>query len=95
MCLDYLSTETGEAYSNTEQGQGDCPQDREKWEKVLALELLSSEDAGMDEDEEVLVVRPLPWRSTRVDKMFIQIFIIFWLLVLLVVALCIALLFIL
>ena len=68
MCLDYLSTETGEAYSNTEQGQGDCPQDREKWEKVLALELLSSEDAGMDEDEEVLVVHPLPWCSTRVDK---------------------------
>ena len=24
----------------------------------------------MEEDEEILVVRPLPWRSTRVDEMF-------------------------
>ena len=45
------------------------PKDREKWEKVLTLELMSSEDSGM-EDEEILVVRPLPWRSTRVDEMF-------------------------
>ena len=46
------------------------PKDREKWEKVLVLELMSSEDSGMDEDEEILAVRPLPWRSTRVDEMF-------------------------
>ena len=45
------------------------PKDREKWEKVLTLELMSSEDSGM---EEILVVRPLPWRSTRVDEMFDQ-----------------------
>ena len=46
------------------------PKDREKWEKVLTLEVMSSEDSGMEEDEEILVVRPLPWRSTRVDEMF-------------------------
>ena len=49
---------------------------------MLTLELMYSEDSGVDEDEGILVVRPLPWHSTRVDEVFIQIFIMFWLLVL-------------
>ena len=44
--------------------------DREKWEKVMNLEFISSEDSGVDDGDEVLIVRPLPWRSTRVDHMF-------------------------
>ena len=44
--------------------------DREKWEKVMTVEFISSEDNGYDEGNEVLIVRPLPWRSARVDQMF-------------------------
>ena len=44
--------------------------DREKWEKVMNLEFISSEDSGLDDGDEVLIVRSLPWRSTRVDHMF-------------------------
>lgn len=44
--------------------------DREAWEKVMTLDMISSEDSGTDDGEEVLVVRPLPWRSARVSHMF-------------------------
>ena len=43
------------------------PKDREKWE-VLTLELMSSEDSGMDEDEEILVclsITPAFYSSRR------------------------------
>lgn len=43
--------------------------DREKWEKVMMLDVISSEDSGSDNGEEVLIVRPLPWHSDRVDHM--------------------------
>jgi len=46
------------------------PKDKGKWEKVLILELMSSEDSGTDDDDDILVVRPLPWRSSKVDQMF-------------------------
>ena len=36
--------------------------DREKWNKVLSAEFMSSEDS----EDETIVVRPLPWRSGRV-----------------------------
>ena len=36
----------------------------------MTLEFISSEDSGSDDGDEVLMVRPLPWRSTRVDHMF-------------------------
>ena len=35
--------------------------DREKWEKILSTEFMSSEES----DEEFIKVRPLPWRSER------------------------------
>ena len=33
------------------------------------LETMSSEDSEVDEEEEVLTVRPLPWRVSKVDMM--------------------------
>ena len=46
--------------------------DREKWKKVLIMEFMSSEESANDDNDgdEVQVVHPLPWRSTRVDAMF-------------------------
>lgn len=57
MCLQRSSLPSGE---------------KEKWKKVLVPEMISSEDDNEDEDEEsdVFVVRPLPWRSTAVDNFF-------------------------
>jgi len=39
--------------------------DREKWEQVLELDYMSSEDT---DEENKLKVRPLPWLSERVQK---------------------------
>ena len=39
----------------------------EKWEIVMMIAFISSEDSGSDNDDEVLIVRPLPWHSVRVD----------------------------
>ena len=46
------------------------PKDREKWEKVLTLDFMSSEDSGSDEGDEILIIRPIPCRSSKVDRMF-------------------------
>lgn len=43
---------------------------REAWEKVMTPDMIFSEDSGTDDGEEVLVVRPLPWRSARGSYMF-------------------------
>ena len=43
--------------------------DKVLWEKIMILDLISSEESTVDE-EEVLVVHPLPWRSSKVDAMF-------------------------
>ena len=45
-------------------------EDKALWEKVLVLEMMSSEDSEIDEEEEVLMVHPLPWRASKVDAMF-------------------------
>ena len=43
---------------------------KEKWSKILAAELISSEESGSDDGEQVLVVHALLWRSSKVDHMF-------------------------
>lgn len=47
--------------------------EKEKWIKVFVSEMISSEDSdsGSNSDtEQVLIVKPLPWRAERVAKMF-------------------------
>ena len=43
--------------------------DRQKWEQsqVLTIHFMSSEESDVDE-EEVLVVKQLPWRSQKVNR---------------------------
>ena len=41
--------------------------DKEKWSRVIVSEMMSSEESG-DEDDSPIVVRPLPWRASRVDN---------------------------
>ena len=45
--------------------------DREKWEKVFIVDMMSSEESGSEEDSDI-VVKPLPWRSSRVSRFFSQ-----------------------
>ena len=47
--------------------------DRDMWRKVMTLDIMSSEDSTEDDGDEVLMVRPLPWRSSRVEEMFQEI----------------------
>ncbi len=35
----------------------------------MKMELMSSEDSQTDDDEELIVVRPLPWRTAYFDRM--------------------------
>ena len=45
----------------------------EKWETVLVLSFMSSEESGEDESEQpVIYVKPLPWRHPQVNKFFMQ-----------------------
>ena len=46
------------------------PKDKEKWNTILTAELMSSEESGTDDGEQVLIMHALPWRSNRVDQMF-------------------------
>lgn len=36
----------------------------------MKIDMASSEESGKESDGEVLLVKPLPWRSAKVDKMF-------------------------
>lgn len=45
--------------------------DKEKWEKVLIPDMMSSEDDD-DEDGEVMIVRQLPWRSSILNNFFLK-----------------------
>lgn len=42
---------------------------RNKWKEVLTLDIMSSEESGVEADDDVLYVRPLPWRSEKVVDM--------------------------
>ena len=39
----------------------------------MTLDIMSSEDSTEDDGDEMLLVRPLPWRSSRVEHMFQEI----------------------
>ena len=38
--------------------------------KGLSVEMMSSEESEIDEEEEIPTVHPLPWRASKVDVMF-------------------------
>ena len=47
---------------------------RTKWLKVMRTEVMSSEESDVDGNgDEVLHIRPLPWRSSEVNRMFAKI----------------------
>ena len=45
--------------------------EKDKWAKVLVADVMSSEESD-SENEEMLVVKPLPWRSDKVTQFFQQ-----------------------
>ena len=47
----------------TEEGQ------RERWKPAIVKDMMSSEESAMEGDEEVLIVKALPWRSEQVNQM--------------------------
>lgn len=50
------------------------PQQLEKWLVTMKNELMSSEESEVDENgDDVVVVRPLPWRSSYCSRMFSKI----------------------
>ena len=44
-------------------------EDRKRWEKIFQTDMMSSEDSVEEEDEEILKVKPLTWRSEIVNRM--------------------------
>ena len=53
-----------------EKGTFESTQQKEDWQKILKLDLISSEESDLDEGEEVMVTKPLPWRSSNVTRFF-------------------------
>lgn len=43
---------------------------RERWQVVMDPGLMSSEESSIDEDNEVIVVKSIPWRSEQVNDFF-------------------------
>ena len=41
---------------------------RDKWGLAMRLDMMSSEESEIQGDEEVLVVKPLSWRSDHVNE---------------------------
>ena len=38
----------------------------------MRIDMMSSEESGQEGDEEVMIIRPLPWRSEQVSKLLKQ-----------------------
>ena len=43
--------------------------EKEKWEKVFTADIISSEESHGDDDD-VVVVKCIPWRSSKVTQFF-------------------------
>ena len=44
-------------------------QQRDRWQPAIQIDMMSSEESGMEGDEEVMLIRPLPWRSEQVNRL--------------------------
>lgn len=42
----------------------------EKWRQVIKIEYMSSEESGVDDENEVIILKSLPWRSVHVGQLF-------------------------
>ena len=47
-------------------------QQRDRWQPAMQIDMMSSEESGMEGDEEVMLIRPLPWRSEQVNRLMKQ-----------------------
>lgn len=45
--------------------------EKEKWEKVLTADMVSSEESDVDQPD-VVFIKSLPWRADRVNDFFTQ-----------------------
>ena len=45
---------------------------RRKWVDILKADFMSSEESDVDNGDEVLVVRSLPWHSSQVNQLLQQ-----------------------
>ena len=45
--------------------------DKAVWLDAMKLDIMSSEESDMDEEEEVLIIHPLEWRSDKLERMFL------------------------
>ena len=66
----FLTQKVTERVSALKKKKFKKPSDCDLWMKVLVNDLMSSEESSMDEGEEVLKIHSLPWRSSKVNKMF-------------------------
>ncbi len=49
--------ETG-SYANDEE--------KEAWKKIMTVDFMSSDESGTEEDQDILLIKPLLWQSERV-----------------------------
>ena len=47
-------------------------QQRDRWQPAMQIDMMSSEESGIEGDEEVMLIRPLPWRSEQVNRLMKQ-----------------------
>lgn len=66
-CL-FLYSETAGAAGNSYQVYK-AHKEKDKWAKVLVADIMSSEESDQ-ENEDVITVTPLPWRSEKVNTFF-------------------------
>lgn len=43
---------------------------KKAWTSTMTLKLMSSEESQSDSDEAVFVIRPLPWRNSKINSFF-------------------------
>ena len=44
----------------------------DRWLSAMKMEFMSSEESGQEGDEEVIIVKTMPWRSDQVNRLIKQ-----------------------
>ena len=58
----------GTSFDSTKGRFRDGERDLDQWKAIMTSDLMSSDESGEEEGEEVLVVHPLPWLSHTVTR---------------------------
>lgn len=68
--LDNLTRKLRERKAALEKVSSSNEEQRERWKVAMDAQFMLSEESGVDGEEEILMVKPLPWRNEQLKDLY-------------------------